>query len=187
MVLFTGVGVLTGIGSVASASRLTFSFARDNALWGAQFLKQIDKSQGVPINALIYNAAWIALLGLLYLASTTGQSALRYVVVSVDNSADSVCSTAFGTIVGAGMLIEQISFAIPLALLLWRRRASRYLPSKGSFRFGLLGWVVDITVVLWTIFVTVIYSLPPVRPVTPGNMSEYPTIKAPVKTYISVD
>lgn len=82
-------------------------------------------------------------------------------------------ASAFSTIVAAGMLIEQMSFAIPLALLLWRRRASRYLPCKGNFRFGILGWVVDITVVLWTLFVTVIYSLPTVRPVTPGNMSKY--------------
>ena len=76
MALFTGVGVLTAIGSVSTASRLTFSFARDHALQGSGFLKRINDREGIPVNALVYNAGWIAALGGLYLASTTGRSAV---------------------------------------------------------------------------------------------------------------
>jgi len=72
MALFTGVGLLTVVGSVSTASRLTWSFARDDALLWSKFVKKIDAKQQVSVNAMIYNAVWIAVLGAVYVASTTG-------------------------------------------------------------------------------------------------------------------
>ena len=60
MALFTGVGLLTVIGGVSTASRLTWSFARDDALIWSTFVKKIDPKQQIPVNALAYNAVWIA-------------------------------------------------------------------------------------------------------------------------------
>ena len=38
---------------------------------------------------------------------------------------------------------------------------------------GILGWVANTITVVWTIFATVIYCLPPDIPVTAGNMSKF--------------
>ena len=72
MVLMTGVALLTLIGSILAASRITWSFARDEALVFSKFVKQIDRKQGVPALALCFNAFWISALGCVYLGSTTG-------------------------------------------------------------------------------------------------------------------
>ena len=73
IVLFTAVGLLTVIGSAATASRLTWAFARDDGLFGSTFIKKISSKQKIPVNALAYNAVWITALGCLYMASNTGK------------------------------------------------------------------------------------------------------------------
>ena len=80
---------------------------------------------------------------------------------------------AFNSFVGIGVLVEQISFAFPIAFLLWRRRASKYLPPPGHFNMGRMGWLYNGVTVVWTAFALVVYCLPPDLPVTPGNMSEF--------------
>ena len=72
MVLMTGVAFLTLIGSVLAASRITWSFARDEALVFSNSVKKIDRKQGVPLAALCFNAFWISAIGCIYLGSTTG-------------------------------------------------------------------------------------------------------------------
>ena len=72
--LFTFIGLFVAVGSVATASRLTWAFARDNALIGSNFVRKIDQRQKIPVNALFYNAVWIAILGGLYMGSITGIS-----------------------------------------------------------------------------------------------------------------
>lgn len=72
MVLMTSVAFLTLIGSVLAASRITWSFARDEALVFSRFVKMINPKQGVPIFALCFNAFWISAIGCIYLGSTTG-------------------------------------------------------------------------------------------------------------------
>ena len=73
IVLFTVVGLLTVIGSVATASRLTWAFGRDDGLLGSTFIKKISSKQKIPVNALAYNTIWITALGCLYMASTSGK------------------------------------------------------------------------------------------------------------------
>ena len=82
-------------------------------------------------------------------------------------------SLAFNTIVGTALLMEQISFAFPAALLMYQRRNERYLPQKSRYNLGSAGWVVNSVVVCWTCLVLVMYSFPTMQPVTPRNMSEY--------------
>jgi len=36
---------------------------------------------------------------------------------------------------------------------------------------GLMGWAANITCILWTLFVSVIFSIPTIRPVTKDNMN----------------
>lgn len=80
--------------------------------------------------------------------------------------------TACNTIVGTGLLIEQISYAFPAALLMWRRRGAQYLPEKSRYNVGRAGWLVNSIIVAWTCLVLVIYSFPTMKPVSAQNMSE---------------
>ena len=71
MVLMTVVAFLTLIGSTPSASRITWSFARDEALIFSKFIKKIDQKQGVPIDALYFQRIldrryWVHLPGVYY-------------------------------------------------------------------------------------------------------------------------
>ena len=79
--------------------------------------------------------------------------------------------TAFNSLCGTGVLVEQLSFAFPAALLMWRQRESRFLPRRGHFNMGRCGWAFNGTTVMWTIVVAVIYNLPPDMPATARNMS----------------
>lgn len=80
MVLMTAVAFLTLIGSTLAASRITWSFARDDALVFSKFVKKIDRKQGVPIFALCFNAFWMGAIGCIYLGSTTGSYTMLHSV-----------------------------------------------------------------------------------------------------------
>jgi hypothetical protein len=55
-----------------TASRLTWSFARDEALFFSSRLSKIHPSLGVPVLALILNGILVLLVGIVYIISTTG-------------------------------------------------------------------------------------------------------------------
>ncbi|KAK7701471.1 hypothetical protein SLS64_010215 [Diaporthe eres] len=74
-------------GAIQTASRLTWSFARDDAVVFAPFLSRIHPRWGVPVWSLIANSS----------------------------------STAFNALVSTGIILQQLSFAFPAALMLYRR------------------------------------------------------------------
>ena len=69
----TLAGFIAAIGSVQTSSRLTWSFARDDALLFSQHLKKMDPKLGVPLWALLFNAFWLFIIGCIYLASSYGK------------------------------------------------------------------------------------------------------------------
>jgi len=75
--------------------------------------------------------------------------------------------------VGTALLMEQVSFALPAALLMYQCRDARFLPQESHHNMGLAGWTANAVVVAWTSFGLFIYSFPTLRPVMPGNMNEY--------------
>jgi choline transport protein len=72
-------------------------------------------------------------------------------------------------------LLQQISFGIPAALLLYRRWTNPgFLPESQPFRLPTrVGYFVNIVVVLWTLVALVFYDIPPTLPVTGTNMSTF--------------
>jgi choline transport protein len=105
---------------------------------------------GVPVWALLSNSAVIFIIGCVYLGS----------------------STAFNAMIATGLILQQISYAIPAVLIMYRRRSTTYLPKNRSFRLGYLGWVANILTVVMAIIATVFYNFPTVMPVTASNMSK---------------
>ncbi|KAL9010803.1 MAG: hypothetical protein Q9173_004295 [Seirophora scorigena] len=122
------------------------------------YIKLTNDHLGVPVWALAFNAFWLLILGCIYMVSTSGF--LLFIL------------PAFNVFIGAAMLTELISFTFPAALLMWRGRHVKYLPSRKSlFHLGKFGWLANAIVVGWTLFALVIFSFPIARPVTPGSMN----------------
>lgn len=135
---------------VEVSSRLTWAFARDNALFGSRFLGEVHPKLQVPVWALVANAGVIFIIGCIYLGS----------------------STAFHAFVGSSLLLQQCSFAIPAALLLWHRRSDAVLPKNRSVNLGIFGWISNVITVLFAILITIMYCFPVTMPVTGSNMSK---------------
>ncbi|KAM0753970.1 amino acid transporter [Meredithblackwellia eburnea MCA 4105] len=133
-------------GCVQSAGRLTWSFAVDGGLIGANRIGWLDQRFNCAPYALLFNFAWIFLIGCLYLASTA----------------------VYNAIVGSCLILGHITYAVPVALLMYN---GRKLPRRPYLPLGAFGWVANSVVVFWAIFITVIYSFPAVMPVTGSNMN----------------
>jgi len=142
-------------GAQQTASRLTWSFARDNAMFGSRWLNKISPAQGVPIAALIFNYAIMFVIGCIYLGS----------------------SSAFNAFIGTGLILQHLTYAMPAVLLMYRGRSSVWLPQNRYFRLpSLLGWTANIVTVGFAIFVLVFYCFPVAMPVAGSNMSELAVI-----------
>lgn len=148
ILLLTGVFALNA--TQQTASRLTWSFARDRALVFSDQIGHVHPSLGVPVWALLFNAFIVFVIGCIYLGSTT----------------------AFNSIVGCALILGQITYAIPAALKMWRLRAGRFLPEKGSvgggWNLGLIGWLFDFITVAWAIVILIFYCFPTTTPTTSG-------------------
>lgn len=143
LILVTGIGCQ--IACQTWQSRLCWSFARDRGLPGHEILSVIHPTLDVPLNAHSVSCFIVALLGLLYLGS----------------------STAFNSMVTACIVLLYASYVVPIVCLLYRGRNN--IP-HGPFWLGPIGLACDIVVLCWTLFCLVIYSFPSVYPVTTGSM-----------------
>ncbi|KAL4927105.1 putative choline transport protein [Aspergillus undulatus] len=133
-----------------TASRLTWSFARDEALFFSRKLASVHSSLGVPVCALILDGFLVLLVGVAYVAS----------------------STAFNAFISTTVIVAQISFAIPAVLLILRKRSPTFLPRSRPFRVpNVLGYMCNAVCVIWAVILTVFFCFPTVLPVTGGNMN----------------
>ena len=66
-----------------------------------------------------------------------------------------------------------ISYIIPIALrrIYQRHPEVQFKPGPFYLGDGLLGWMVNLNCIVWTIFVSVIFSLPTTLPVTKDTMN----------------
>lgn len=139
--------------SQQTASRLTWSFARDRGLVFSGAIGTIHPALDVPVWALIANAFVIFIMGGVYLGSTA----------------------AFNAIVATSVILMHVTFAVPAFLKLWRRRAACFLPkrsSRWSWNLGISGWVIDFITVLWGVITLVFYCFPTTTPTT-GSGANY--------------
>ena len=82
--------------------------------------------------------------------------------------------TAFNAFINTTVIIAQISFAVPAALLLLRRRNPAFLPPTRVFKIpALLGYLANSVCVAWAVVLTVFFTFPTEFPVTGGNMSMF--------------
>ncbi|KAH3906713.1 hypothetical protein HBI56_229000 [Parastagonospora nodorum] len=137
-------------GSHQTASRLTWSFARDNAIFGSRWLNKMSPKQQVPIAALLFNFAIMFIIGCIYLGSTS----------------------AFNSFIGTGLILQHVTYAFPAALLIYRRRSSTWLPQTRYVNPpSVVGWTANIVTVMFAVFVLVFYCFPVAKPVTGSSMN----------------
>ena len=147
LITFTGYFALNA--TQQTSSRLTWSFARDHGLIFSKQLSQISPRLGVPVWALLFNCFVVFVMGCIYLGSPT----------------------AFNAIVGTCMILMHVSIAFPIFFLMLSRRAPEYLPRKGHWNMGALGWVANFFAVIWAPLVAVFYCFPTTNPTTTGSMN----------------
>jgi choline transport protein len=122
---------------------LTFS---KNGLPFSDYWSEIDSKRNIPVRATLLSAAFCVIYGLLYIASTQ----------------------AFNSIINTAVLMLNITYTVPQALLAIRGRDM--LPPR-YFDLGKYGYSVHIFSVLWLILSGVLFCFPTTNPPTLANMN----------------
>ncbi|KAI0705733.1 amino acid transporter [Cerioporus squamosus] len=133
LVIFAGwVG---GAAQGIDASRVVFAFARDNALPGSRWWKQVHPRTRTPVNAV-----WLV-MGLCAVCSLVGFSA-----------------TALSSLAGASVIALYISYITPIVL---RVTSGRKTFKPGPFSLGRWSMASGIVAIAWVSFFMVIFMFPP--------------------------
>lgn len=144
LVIFSLVGAT--ISCHTWQARLCWSFSRDNGLPFSDRLARIHPKLDVPLNAHLLSTVLVAILGCLYLAS----------------------STAFNSMVVGCVTFMMLSYLVPTACLMYRGRNNI---KHGYFWLGSWGALSNTITIMWAVFALVVYSLPFYMPVTGGSMN----------------
>ncbi|KAI8074555.1 amino acid/polyamine transporter I [Gongronella butleri] len=136
---------LCGFCSVTSNSRMVYAFSRDGAIPGSNVWHRIDPRSKTPINAVWLSVFIAALLGLPYLGN----------------------STAFSAVTSVATIGLYISYGIPILCKLLNQKQFK----RGPLHLGRFSPIVGSIALLWIAFITILFVLPPVNPVTPVSMN----------------
>lgn len=114
------LAIICGIGCTTATSRCIYAFARDGAIPGSKYWKQINhKMDDVPFNAMMLSMVVQIILGVIYFGSTA----------------------AFNAFSGVGVIALTASYATPIIVsMIDGRKTVR----TASFYLGSLGWFCNI-------------------------------------------
>ncbi|KAF7116229.1 hypothetical protein CNMCM5793_004305 [Aspergillus hiratsukae] len=135
------------IGSQLSTGRVFWAFARDGGLPLSRIWAKVNPHFESPFNAQLCVGVIVALLGCIYLGS----------------------STAFNAMMSSAVTINNLAYLVPILtnVLVGRRTMHR-----GPFFLSHVpGMAVNIITVAWLVFAIVFFSFPYYMPVTASNMN----------------
>ena len=161
LILATGLGCQ--IASHTWQSRLLWSFARDGGVPYSKYFAHSSEKLDVPLRAHLFSCLLNAIVGVLYLGSYT----------------------AFNSMVTATIVLLYISYAVPIASLVFVRGRDNI--KHGPFWLGKIGLVANCVVLFWTLFTLIMYSFPYTMPVNAGNMNYVSACYAAVSLIVAVD
>ena len=136
-----------GMACVTSSSRMSFAFARDNALPGSRIWAQVNARTGTPTNSI-----WLVTVLSIILASPA-----------------LVSTTAYLAVTSIAVIGLYIAYVTPVFL---RRMNPDFKPGRwnlGGFSAP-IGWIA----VIWVAFIVVLFMLPPAYPVTVNTFNYAP-------------
>lgn len=165
MVMIILTGLVSMFSSLASVSRLTWAFAKDNGLPFSNFFGAVHPTLRIPLNALGLIAFIILLIQLINIGST---SAL-YAIVSLST---------------IGLYI---SYLLPILFIIVAKLRGDYI-SYGPFKLGrMTGIATNLFAFVYCLFVLIWLPFPPYMPVTAENMNYAGPILGAVIIFASVD
>jgi amino acid permease (GABA permease) len=135
-----GAQLFCGMASVTANSRMIYAFSRDGALPFSGFWHRINPRTRTPTNAVWLAAAGAFALGLPYLWN----------------------ATAYAAVTSIAVIGLYIAYVLPTWLRL--RRGDAFEP--GPWRLGRWGRPVGAIAVAWVAFISILFMLPTVHPIT---------------------
>ncbi|PSS20430.1 hypothetical protein M430DRAFT_34710 [Amorphotheca resinae ATCC 22711] len=136
-------------GFLASSSRQTWAFARDQGLPFSNFLSHVNTRTALPLNAVIFCATVTAIICIINIASTV----------------------AFNAIVSLTIAGLYTSYFIPITLLAIKRSREPSSIVWGPWTLGPAGLIINILSMCFLIISIVFSFFPPVVPVTLISMN----------------
>ncbi|ORZ03400.1 amino acid/polyamine transporter I [Syncephalastrum racemosum] len=133
-----------GFASVTANSRMIYAFSRDGAMPGSNIWHKVDKKQ-TPLNAVWLSVLVASLLGLPSLGN----------------------STAFSAITSVATIGLYLSYGIPIFAKLLNRKQFK----PGPLHLGGFSDIINFVSLIWILFITILFVLPPEHPVTAINMN----------------
>jgi len=145
LLIAIGAQLFCGMASVTANSRMIYAFSRDGALPGSAFWHQINKRTRTPTNAVWLAAVGAFLLGLPYLWN----------------------ATAYAAVTSIAVIGLYIAYVIPTFLRL--RQGESF--ERGPWHLGRWSRPIGIAAVAWVAFITILFMLPTVSPITGANFN----------------
>lgn len=139
-------GLCQGASIVTTASRLTWSFARDGGLPFSNYLKNVNPYWKAPVRAIWIQGIIIGLVGVLYLFSDTTLQA----------------------ILSVSTIALTISYAMPIVTLL---AVGRGRLAPGPFQLGRLGTTINVVSIIYCVITTVMFFFPGSPNPSPADMN----------------
>ncbi len=129
---------LCGCSGLTSMARTWYAFARDDGMPGSRFIKRVNGRFGTPVWAIVAASTMVVVI-CLYAA-------------------------AFSVVTSISTITLYIAYIIPVYLN-WRNRRSgrgeHTTPETAVWSLGRWGSLINLIAISWTIFITIIFSIPP--------------------------
>jgi amino acid transporter len=137
-VIIGGAMWLCGLASITSMARMWYAFARDDGMPGSALIKRVNPTYRTPVWSILITSA-LAVVLCLYAAA-------YYVVTSIST------------------ITLYLAYMFPIYLN-WRnrRRGQGEYATSATAAWSLGQWspILNVIAILWVLFLTVIFSLPP--------------------------
>lgn len=145
--LFAAIGILT------ASSRTSQALAVDKGLPFSNFFASETRWVEVPVPAITMNTIFVIIFGCVYLGS----------------------SSALNAILSASVVLLQLSYIIPIILLLVRGRRLldevSFHVGPRRFNLGKFGYAMGVWAVFFSIFTDIFFLFPPELPVSGSSMN----------------
>jgi amino acid permease (GABA permease) len=145
LLIAIGAQLFCGMSSVTANSRMIYAFSRDGALPASRFWHRVNHRTRTPTNAIWLAAAGALILGLPYLWNPTAYAAVTSIAV-------------------IGLYIAYVT---PTFLRL--RQGASF--QRGPWHLGRWSAPIGIIAVVWVLFITILFMLPTVSPITASNFN----------------
>ena len=138
--IVVGAQFYCGMSSVTANSRMIYAFSRDGAIPGSEFWHRINKRTRTPTNSIWLAAVAAFILGVPYLWSPTAYAAITSIAV-------------------IGLYV---AYAMPTLLRRLQGPAFQHGPWHLGRWSAPIGWIA----IVWVVFITILFVLPQVSPIT---------------------